>query len=494
MTRKPPANIREYGDMIRRRKWWIIIPVIGIPLIVLAASLMLPKKYRSETMILVVPQKVPDEYVHATVTTDVTDRLQTISEEVMSRTRLQKIIDDLHLYPNLQGKEPKEEIVAAMRKDIEVDVTTNAHPEKHSVGAFKIAYIGSSPEIAQKVTNEIADLFIQENLKVREQQAQGTSQFIGNELGKARQDLAEQEEKIRQFKAAHLGSLPEQAASNLQLISQYQSLAQANSEAIDRASQQKVYLQSMLNMNGVGKGQVAAAPLTPLQQELQKARQELSAARQKYTDSHPDIVRLKSEVESLEEQVKNQPQSAKTEAAGAAAGPNMVQQLQSQLVAIEQEIKARTQRQRELEGQLGALEGRVNGLPAVESQFADQSRNYEATQKNYQSLVEKQAASAMAAELERHDQSEQFRVLDPADLPSRPSSPNLAVINGAGFLAAVILGLLLAFWTELRDATIHDADDLMQYLSIPLLTTIPNISNAAPARRGDFKSLAGESS
>ena len=493
MTRKPPANIQEYGDMIQRRKWWIIIPIVGITLVVFAVSLVLPKRYRSETLILVEPQKIPEEYVHATVTTDVTDRLQTISEEVMSRTRLQTIIDDLHLYPNLQGKESKEDIVATMRKDIDVDVISNAHPEKHSVGAFKIAYIGSSPELAQKVTNEIADLFIQENLKVRDQQAQGTNQFIGNELNKARQTLAVQEEKIRQFKATHLGSLPEQSASNLQLISQYQSLAQANSEAIDRANQQRVYLQSMLNMSGVGKGGAgAAAPLTPLQIELQKARQDLSAARQKYTESHPDVVRLKSEVETLEEEVKNQPQSARAEAAaGSPAGPNMVQQLQSQLVAIEQEIKARAERQRVLESQLAALQGRVESLPAVESQFADQSRDYESTQKNYQSLVEKQAASAMAAELERHDESEQFRVLDPAGLPSKPYSPNLKIINGAGLLGSILIGLLLAFSMELRDPTIHDADDMMQYLSIPLLTTVPSIPRTTSAGQSRFKTLAG---
>src|SRR5258708_10117592 len=169
MTRRVPASLGEYGDMFFRRKWWILVPVVSIPILVLAASLMLPKHYRSETLILVEPQKVPEEYVHGTVTRDVTDRLQTISEEVMSRTRLQIIIDDLHLYPKLQGRESKDEIVAAMRKDIVVDVVSNAHPEKHSVGAFKIAYIGDSPELAQKVTNQIADLFIQENLKVRDQ-------------------------------------------------------------------------------------------------------------------------------------------------------------------------------------------------------------------------------------------------------------------------------------------------------------------------------------
>ena len=449
-------------------------------------------------MILVIPQKIPDEYVHATVTEDVADRLQTITEEVMSRTRLQKIIDDLHLYPKLQGKVSKEDIIATMRKDIEVEVSTKEHPDSRRSGgaSFKIAYLGPTPEVAQRVTDEIANLFIQENLKSRAEQAQGTNKFIGNELDKARADLAVQEEKIRQFKASHLGSLPEQSASNLQLISQYQSLAQANSEAIDRAHQQKVYLQSMLNMSGVGKGAAAvvAPPPTPLQLELQKAKQDLSAARQKYTDSHPDVVRLQEQVAELEQEVKSQPASAVAAASSSAAGPNMVQQLQSQLAAIEQEIKARTGRQQQLEGQLSSLQGRVENLPAVESQFADQNRDYLATQKNYDSLVEKQSASAMAAELERHDQSEQFRILDPANLPSRAYSPNLAIINGAGFLASVIIGLLLAFYMELRDDTIHDADDLTRYLSIPMLTTVPRIPSSALLQKGRLKPLLRETS
>jgi uncharacterized protein involved in exopolysaccharide biosynthesis len=222
--------------------------------------------------------------------------------------------------------------------------------------------------------------------------------------------------------------------------------------------------------------------------DLQTKRAELNLARQKYTESHPDVRRLQAEVANAEQQIKLHPQGSGISISGLTGGPNLAQQLQGQLASTQQEIQSRTARERALEAQIGSLQGRVAALPTVKSQFADMNRDYVAAQANYQSLLQKQQDAHMAAELERHDEGEQFRVLDPPDRPTHPSSPNLQIINGAGVLIGLMTGLLLAFVAELRDATIHDAGDLVRYLDIPLITAVPRMMKPEKPR---LKQLAG---
>lgn len=472
MVRKPPSDVHEIIELLVRRKFWIIGCLLVIPPIVFFAGRHWPKKYRSETMILVDPQRVPEEYVKATITGDVTDRLQTISEEVMSRTRLLMIANKDGLYQKVREKYGDDSAIGAIRKDITVEIIKGAS-DRSPIDGFKIAYVSSTPELAQKVTQQIAALFIEENIKERDQDAQGTEQFIDNQLIQARADLAAQDAKIRDFKAAHLGTLPEQEGANLAMIGEYQSMAQQNSEAIDRANQQKVYLQSMLNVNGSQKPLAAAPPPTPLQLQLQAAEDQLAAARQKYTDSHPDVIRLRDEVATLKTEVKHQP--AAVARAASATGPSISQQLESQLLATQEEIKSRSDRQLQLESQISSLQSRVSSLPAVQQEYESLSRDYTEMQKNYESLMEKQQASGMAAELEQHNESERFRVLDPASYPSAPFSPNSLLVNAGGLAAALILGLALAFVAEMRDPTLHNADEAEAYLSVPLIVTLPSI-------------------
>jgi polysaccharide biosynthesis transport protein len=415
-------------------------------------------------VILVDPQRVPEEYVKA-ITGDVTDRLQTISEEVMSRTRLLMIANKDGLYRKIRKNSGDDKAVDAMRKDITVDIIKGAN-ERNPIDGFKIAYIAPMPELAQNVTQQLADLFIEENIKERDQDAEGTQRFIENQLVQARAALAAQDARIRNFKASHLGTLPEQEQANLTMISEYQSLAQQNSDAIDRANQQQVYLQSMLNVNGTQKQ-------TASQLELQTAENELSAARQKYTESHPDVVRLRDEVATLKAEVKHQPENASHPTA--ATGPSIGEQLASQLLATQQEVKSRADRQQELEGRIGSLQAKVQSLPAVQQEYEALSRDYSEMQKNYESLLEKEQSSGMAAELEHHNESERFRVLDPASYPSSPYSPNQLAVNAGGLVGALLLGLGLAYLAEMRDLTIHDADEAEAYLSVPLIVALPSL-------------------
>ena len=470
MQKRPPSEIADYIDIFNRRKWWIILPAVIVAVSVSLVSVRLPKFYRSQTLILVDPQKVPADYVKATVSSDVTDRLQTISQEILSRTRLQKIIDQFGLYKDQQGRITQEDIIEMMRKDIHVEVVSeDTQPwRKQTSAAFRISYTGKDPALVQQVTRQIASLFIEENLKVRQDQAQGTDTFIESELNKAAQALQVQEDKIRAFKARNLGSLPEQQQANLQVLGQLQGLLQANSDAIGRAQQQKTYLESLL---GAMEKRAVQPPKPGFQAELDNRRAELVAVEEKYTANHPDVVRLKNEVKALEAKAASM---AAIEAKNA-PGSEQPDQWKGQLLSIEQEIKDRTRRQGDLETRIRGLQGRIDLLPNVEQQFSEIDRDYLTSKANYVSLLQKKNSSGMAAEMERHAKGEQFRILDPANFPEKPFKPDLMQLNLMGVLGGIALGCGLGLVFEFKDPSLHSDKDIAFLVPVRVLGTMPMI-------------------
>lgn len=470
MQKRPPTEIADYLDIFNRRKWWILVPAFIITISVAMISVKLPKFYRSQTLILVDPQKVPAEYVKATVSSDVTDRLQTISQEILSRTRLQKIIDQFGLYRDHPSYMSQEDVIEMMRKDIKVEVVTddNQNSRAKSSAAFRISYTGKDPALVQQVTRQIASLFIEENLKVRQGQAEGTDAFIESELQKAAEALQVQEDKIRAFKARNIGSLPEQQQANLQVLGQLQGLLQANSDAIGRAQQQKTYLESLLDaMN-------KRAPLLPkpgFQAELDSRRAELVAAQEKYTPTHPDVIRLQNEVKALEAKAASM---AATEAKNAPVS-DQPDQLKGQLLSTEQEIKERTKRQSDLEARIRGMQGRIDILPTVEQQFSEINRDYLTSKANYESLLQKKNSSGMAAEMERHAKGEQFRILDPANFPEKPFKPDLLQLNLMGLIGGLVVGCALGMLFEFKDPSLHSDKDVAFLVPVRVLGTLPMI-------------------
>ncbi len=470
MSRKPPASPQEMWEIAVRRKWWIAIPAVLVPALVIWIGTRLPRQYESNAVVMVDPQKIPTEFVRPG--SDTTERLEVIQEEVVSQPRLEAIAMEL----GLAGRVGAERAANSIRKNMDVEVL-KAGGDDSPITGYKITFTGSSPAVAQAVTARIANLFVEENQSWSSQEAVGTHQFLSDQLAKAKAQLDAQQEKLEEFKAAHLGALPEQEASNLALIGQYQNLLQANSEAIDRASQQKVYLESLLDASQGSAHGVASAP-SPLQVELQKAKDQLAAARQIYTDSYPDVVALRQQVASLEQQLKNEPKQKSSELT-ASTGPTMLQQLQSQLLAVQQEIEERTERQAALQVQLKSLQGQVQVVPEVQSQYEQLNQDFTELQKNYESLLEKQQSAGMAAELQQTDNRGGFQIVDPATLPLVPSGPNLLIINSAGIVGGILLGCLIGLIVDLSDATIHNCADLERYVELPMIISLPNFEKGA---------------
>lgn len=489
-------SLTEYWAIARRRRWWIVGPAFILWAGVWIAGWLLPTTYQSDALILVEQQRVPEQYVLPNVTVGLQDRLQSMSQQILSRTRLQATINRFHLYPRhglLRFFEPGDP-VEEMRKDIQIELVP-APRRPAELTAFTIHYSARSPELAQQVNSELVSLFIDENLKTQEQLSESTTAFLDNQLEAARAKLEEQEAKLRAFKSQHLGALPTQVESNVQILSGLQTQLQNMQRALDGAKQQKLYLESVLQQSESVQAGLSKTGATPeaLGSQLQDLRRRLTEAASKYTEKYPDVVALKDEIaktERLKAQIEKEVASGQQP--GSHAGrtgdsevfvdegsqqgtPAAMIQVQSQLKANELEIENYQHRAKALESEISRYQSRLNLTPATEQQMAEVARGYEESKANYNSLLQKQMQSQLATSLQRRQQGEQFRVIDPASLPDKPSAPNHFLLSVAGLMAGLVLGLVLAALLELTNVRVWEEKDLKDVVSARVLVGIPHL-------------------
>jgi polysaccharide chain length determinant protein (PEP-CTERM system associated) len=467
MDRRPLSEVSDYFGILRRRWPWLVWPVAIAVFLTLIISSQLQKAYRSETVVLVDPQQVPTDIVRMSASADVAERLQTISQQVLSRTQLQKLITQFGLYKSESNKS-QEELTELMRSDITLEIVADQRVKNADVTAFKLSYTGGTPQIAQNVTRQLGSLFIAEYLKVKEVQAEGTNEFVATELQRAAESLREQEEKVKQFKSRYMGSLPEQQQANMAIIGQLQGMLQANNDALNRAQQNRAYLES------IAESIKDPLAMSSASAQIEAKRTELLGAEQKYKPEHPDVMRLKRELAALEEQ-------AKTSAATGSDGRQG--QVKSRVAAIDEEIKERTRRGNEIEAKIRSMQGRIETLPIVEQQFAELSRDYEVQRANYQQLLQKRNSSSMAVQVERGAKGQQLRVLDPASLPEKPIRPNMAQINMIGLMLGAAIGGGIAFIKEAKDRSMHSDKDVEFYVPAPVLGCLPEIATEQSMRQ-----------
>jgi succinoglycan biosynthesis transport protein ExoP len=480
MERKPPSSIGDFVAALQRRKYWIAIPSVVVIAAGLALSPLVPRTYKSTSTVLVQGESVPSVYVKSSEgNTSSTSRLEQIKLEVMSGVGFPQIIEKLNLYPKLRQQASMLSVVAEMRRDITIEEVPDAGDEHGGVGAFTISYIGETPRQTRDATQEITNLFLLQSVKDGRQQAQGANSFLTTQVTEAGKQLAAEQAKIQAFRSAHAGSLPEQAQADMQLVNQYQTAMQANQDALTQGNQQRVYLESLLNVKpngGEGSSAPAPPPATPLQIELAQKQQELRTDLQKYTPEHPDVIRLKNDIANLKVEIQNAPKASSPAVVAAtplATGPTMNDQLRSQLIALNADIKARQARQVQMEQKVAELQGSVSGLPAVQTEFAAMNADYTEMQKNYNALLEKQQEAAMTSALNQREQSQPFVVVQPANLPGRPFRPDPVLLRMGVVLMGLLVGLLFAVVVELKDDTMHDSDEVAAYLKLPVMVALP---------------------
>lgn len=479
----------------RRRHFQFLIPLFVGWLAVWSASWILPPRYKSSTLILVEQPTMPKDYVTPNVNDDLQERLQSITQQILSRTRLLHIIDELNLYAADRSRRSPDELVERMRKDIQIELVQDAH---NQISAFKVYYWSRDAYVAQQVTSQLTNLFINENLEVRQQQSEGTTKFLENQMETARQTLAEQEEKIREFKAQHVGELPTQLATNLQILGGLQSQLQGEEDALNSARQQHVYLQTLVNqyraMQGSRTPEGVPLGLNAVDQQLDKLKAQLADLSSHYTDRHPDIRKLKDQIATTEKMRAQIIASMNAKGDGSAASQDVpaqhreesdlqdsapMVQLKGQLQANESEIANRERGIAALKAKVGDYQTRLNQEPVREQQLADLTRGYDQSKANYDGLLKKKNDSAMATSMELLQQGERFHILDAPSLPLKPDFPNRLKFCGIGLGIGLALGAAVAGAFEMADDRAYSEAEIKGLLPVPVISEIPVIVTAA---------------
>ncbi|HYE86792.1 MAG TPA: GNVR domain-containing protein [Vicinamibacterales bacterium] len=486
-------------QVARRRKWLILLPALLIGMVGGAIVYYLPNLYRSETLILVVPQRVPESYVRSTVTARIEDRLQAISQQILSRTRLEQIVSDFNLYAEERANhELMEDIVEKMRtRDIGIDIIKG--------DAFRVSYQADDPRVAMRVTERLASLFIDESLRDREVLAEGTSQFLATQLDEARRQLVLNENKLQEYQRLHNGELPAQMEANLQGQHNAEMALQSLGESLNRDREQRLLLErrvtDIIEAPEESKPGTEVKPpevAQTLADELRNAEQSLLAVELKLKPEHPDVRKQRRAVEELRKRVEAH--KLETTLASKPSAPVVMDysrrkrltDARAELENLDRSIQAKIAEENRLRGLVAMYQARIEATPVREAELAALTRDYETLQQTYRSLLQKKEESQISANLERRQIGEQFKILDPARMPEKPTSPDRPRLYVIAFLVALATGLGLAALAEFFDKTLRTEADVRAALNLMVLATVPRMRDpGAPRWRLRRAAVAG---
>jgi polysaccharide chain length determinant protein (PEP-CTERM system associated) len=462
-------------------------------LVTVAVVRQLPPVYLAESVVLIDSQKIPENFVSATVASDLEERVAAVRQMLLSGGELRKVINEFGLYQEERKTHAEEEILEMMRKHISITIEA-AGPGKRP-GTFRIGYQGPDPAIVMRVANRLTDLYVERNLQTREGHAEGASAFLDSELRVAKNRLDELEAAVSSYKVKYNGELPEQEASLSRALSELHTQLQANMDALNRGQQTKVVQESTLSameasaavqtvraLEPVGREGEAGVTTTPApSRTYRKASEALEAQLAelltKVTEEHPAAIKLRTAIETAkrEEELEHSRESG----------------LKAQIEVTEKELRELTANQRRILRDLEGYQHRIERLPVREQEMAQITRDYEMSKTNYKSLLDKKMAAEMALDMERRQQAERFIVLDRARLPAKPLKPERPLLYAGGSVVGLALALLLGFIAELRQNVILGEWELKD--DIPVLARLPQFEiphcssqTASPAWRRLF--------
>jgi len=467
-----------------RRKWLAIL-VFVIPFVAAVTIIFsLPPFYRSTALVLVEGQQVPEAFVPATVTSELETRLHTINEEILSRARLESLVNRFGLYPALRKHVQIEELVDRMRRDIrlELKVTPGREGYRSATTAFTLSYRGPDPQTVAQVTNTLASFYIEENLKVRERQATGTAEFLKVQLTGTRKRLDELESRVSDFRRRHLGELPQQMGTNLAMMDNLNQQLRLNSDNQTRVIERRDSITGLL-------AEAAASPQSGLAEprgaRLARLQQELAAARSRYTEQHPSVIRLKAEIAATEQEpAEPKPKGAgKTDMTGLPASPYVLR-LREMLGGAESDLRVLKIEEQRLRADIAAYQQRLENTPKREQEYLEVSRDYDTTRELYASLSKRLEAAQLAESMEQRQKGEQFRILDPAVPSGLPAAPNRLKLLAMSLVLSLGLAGGALMLAEMLDTSFHSTDELRQFTIVPVLVRVPKIVTDADRQRG----------
>ena len=484
-----PGKIYSPEDIIRIliRRAWIIFLLLGVgSAVAIAVSRRLPDKFRSETLIMLIPQRISEAYVKGAVTTRIEDRLNSLENQILSRSRLERIILDLDLYKELRRTLPLEEVVRRMG---EYDIIVKTEGKE----SFRVSYVSNDAKTAQATTERLASLFIEENRIDRKTLAEDTNQFLNAQLTDAKTRLVEQEKRLEQYRSLYGGELPSQVTANLQAIQNEQMRLQNLAESADRARERRLNVERQIadlqTSDPLPAAPSQSPPASPDDLSGQSTAQQLQAAQERLQNlllrakpDHPDVRVMQRTVRDLEARLEaegSRPQATSGAGTERAMPPaeRMRQQklrdLQLQLDDIDRQLAEKETQDRQIRAIVRDYQAKLDAAPKRESELIELTRDYATVQATYQNLLVKREEATLAANLERRNIGEQFKVLDPARIPERPFSPNRLLINLGGAGGGLALAIFFIAFLEYRDSSFKREDDVVRLLEVRVLAVVP---------------------
>jgi len=475
-----------------RRKWLILLPAVVVAAGLIKAIQLLPDTYESTAVIQLVPQRVPESYVRPSVTQRIDERLQSLTQQILSRTRLEKIIQDLGLYPDRRS-DIMEDVVERMRKDIDVRMVRG--------NTFRVTYSGPDPRTVMRVTERLASLFIDESLKDRAVIAEDTSQFLETQLEDARRRLVEVERRLGDYRRQHEGELPSQLEGNVQALRNTQMQLQALTDLISRGHDRRLLLERLIadasvappaaapeaksgggsrsDTDDVARGRTAG-------EQLKSAQEALAALRLRLTPQHPDVIRLERTIAELQRRAEaEQLQRPSSTAAAPSSDPaetlrrNRLNELNTELGNLNRELERQAAEEKRLRDAIAEYQRRIDNTPSREAEMTSLTRDYETLQQLYRNLLQKKEDSQIAENLERRQIGEQFTIVDPPQLPQKPVAPDRPRLYVLAVGLGLAVGLVLGGAAEYRDSALRSEQDARAALNLPVLACVPFV----PRRR-----------
>ena len=481
-------NVEDYTAILKRRWWIIAIPGLLFAIAGLIATFFIAPKYLSQTLVLIENQKVPDDYVKSVISADLDSRLASMKEQILSRSRIQPIIDKYNLYAGSGSMDDRIDIV---RKEIQIKPIRSEISRAGGLPGFFISFTANDPHTAQLVCGEIVSLFVSENLRSRAASAEGTTDFLKGQLGDAKRNLDDQDAKLAQFQRQYVGKLPGQESPNVNMLSSLNIQLEAANQALSRMEQDKTYEEAMLGQQ-IQNNPIPAGPGTQgagivksltLQSELQTLVAQEAELSSHYTADYPDVIAARRKIAEMRQQIAALPPVPTPSANAATVTPgaippasrydsSAVQQLRSQIHALDLGIDDKRKEQAQIQGNIHIYQDRIQSSPLVEEQYKQLTRDYQTAQTFYDSLLAKMNQSKMATDLEKRQEGEQFKVMDEPNLPDGPTYPKRSVFAGVGLAIGLALGMMIVAMLEYKDTALRTERDVYAFTRLPTLAII----------------------
>jgi len=468
-------SIQELKTLIKRR--YLIFLLASVPVFIIATivAFKLPAIYVAESKILIESQQIPEQYVRATVTGYIEERLQTITQQVLGRTNLLNIIKQFDLYPEMQKNYAAEIVVEKMRKDIDLKTIRAGDGRYLPTIAFTLSYEGKNPIVVQKIVNVLASLYLEENLKKREAQATRTTEFLQQELNHLKDQIDEYGKKISEFKKAHFGELPEYTIINAQAIEQLSRDLDQTDMQIRSLRERRIYLEGQLATMESASSIVEEDGefLTSPTERLRSLQLQLINLRSNLSEKHPDVIKLTREIEELEAQIQKPETTSGSVPANENLGNPAYMNLKTQFESARLDIANLVSEKKSIKKKISDYQKKIENTPLVEKEYESLNTDYANAKEKYNEIMGKLLESEVAKGMEATQRGERFTVIEPANMPETPAKPNRPKILLMGLFLSIALGGGLAFVQENFDHSIKTIHELDEISDIPVLSAIP---------------------